>query len=126
MEKFRTMEPNTPTFTEQEELRGLSRSVAEIEWLMIILVMLYYVFGAIHTEDKPPVVLALALYVSFVMGFRYTRFFKQESRWTSLPAMAVMNLLSCYRKRRQRVLWKLPNGSAKPSRIHPLLLLVDS
>ena len=38
MEKFRTMEPGTPSFTEQEELRGLSRSVAEIEWLMIILV----------------------------------------------------------------------------------------
>ena len=28
----------------QEELRGISRTVAEIEWLLLILVLLYQVF----------------------------------------------------------------------------------
>ena len=30
---------------EQEELRGISRTVAEIHWLLLILVLLYLVFG---------------------------------------------------------------------------------
>ena len=30
---------------EQEELRGISRTVAEIHWLLLILVLVYLVFG---------------------------------------------------------------------------------
>ena len=30
---------------QQEELRGISRTVAEIHWLLLILVLLYLVFG---------------------------------------------------------------------------------
>ncbi len=81
MEKYITMKPDTPLFTEQEELRGLSRSVAEIEWLMLIVVMFYYVFGDIDSENKPYLALALVIYGLFIMGFRYAGFFKQESRW---------------------------------------------
>jgi len=55
--------------------------VAEIEWLLIILVLLYYVFGGIEADDKPTIALSLVMYASFIMGFRYARFFKQESRW---------------------------------------------
>ncbi len=74
-------EPDTPASIEQEELRGISRSVAEIEWLLLIVVLLYYVFGGTEPEDKPVIALAMVLYTAFVMGFRYARFFKQESRW---------------------------------------------
>jgi diguanylate cyclase (GGDEF)-like protein len=65
---------------EQEELRGISRSVAEIEWLLLIVVLLYYVFGGTEADDKPVIALAMVLYAAFVMGFRYARFFKRESR----------------------------------------------
>ena len=34
-----------PVSIEQEELRGISRTVAEIHWLLLILVLLYLVFG---------------------------------------------------------------------------------
>ena len=33
-----------PVSIEQEELRGISRTVAEIHWLLLILVLLYLVF----------------------------------------------------------------------------------
>ena len=65
---------------EQEELRGISRSVAEIEWLLLIVVLLYYVFGGTEAEDKPVIALAMVLYAALVMGFRYAHFFKRESR----------------------------------------------
>ena len=74
-------EPDTLESIEQEELRGLSRSVAEIEWLLLILVLLYHVFDGIAPDDKPSVALAMVLYAAFVMGFRYAHFFKRESRW---------------------------------------------
>ena len=34
-----------PISLEQEELRGLVRTVAEIEWLLLVLVLLYQAFG---------------------------------------------------------------------------------
>lgn len=75
------VEPETPASIEQEELRGISRSVAEIEWLLLILVLLYYAFGGTQSEDMPAVAAAMVLYAIFVMGFRYARFFRHESRW---------------------------------------------
>jgi diguanylate cyclase (GGDEF)-like protein len=71
----------TPASIEQEELRGISRSVAEIEWLLLVLVLLYYAFGGTEPEERPAVVAAMVGYAAFVMGFRYARFFRQESRW---------------------------------------------
>lgn len=65
---------------EQEELRGISRSVAEIEWLLLILVLFYYAFGGAAADDQPSMAAAMVLYATFVMGFRYAGFFKQESR----------------------------------------------
>lgn len=66
---------------EQEELRGISRSVAEIEWLLLIVVLLYYVFGGTAPEDQPVIALSMVLYTTCIMGFRYAHFFKRESRW---------------------------------------------
>lgn len=66
---------------EQEELRGISRSVGEIEWLLMIVVLLYYAFGGIAEDDQPTVIVAMVLYAACIMGFRYANFFKHESRW---------------------------------------------
>ena len=66
---------------EQEELRGISRSLGEIEWLLMVVVLSYYVFGGIVEEEKPVIVLAMVLYAMCIMGFRYVNFFKHESRW---------------------------------------------
>jgi diguanylate cyclase (GGDEF)-like protein len=76
-----TGEQKAPVSIEQEELRGISRSVAEIEWLLLILVLLYYAFGGAAADDQPAVVVSMIAYTAFIMGFRYARFFKQESRW---------------------------------------------
>jgi diguanylate cyclase (GGDEF)-like protein len=69
------------TTIEQEELRGISRSVGEIEWLLMIVVLLYHAFGGIAEEDQPTTVVAMVLYALCIMGFRYANFFKHESRW---------------------------------------------
>lgn len=73
--------PDEVLSIEQEELRGISRSVAEIEWLLLILVLFYYAFGGAAPDDQPSMAAAMVAYAIFVMGFRYAHFFKQESRW---------------------------------------------
>jgi len=66
---------------EQEELRGISRTVAEIEWLLLILVLLYQVFGGPAAEDQAAISAGLFFFAAFVLGFRYANFYKAESRW---------------------------------------------
>ncbi len=72
---------DTRTSFEQEELRGITRSVGEIEWLLLIVVLLYHVFGGTAPDSRSEVVFAMVLYVMFIMGFRYATFFMPESRW---------------------------------------------
>jgi diguanylate cyclase (GGDEF)-like protein len=70
----------TPSI-EQEELRGISRTVAEIHWLLLILVLLYIIYGKADGEAEAAVTSALFFYGAFVMTFRYAGFYRSESRW---------------------------------------------
>ena len=73
--------PTPRTSFEQEELRSITRSVGEIEWLLLILILLYHVFGGTPEDDKPVIIFAMTLYVASIMGFRYSTFFLAEARW---------------------------------------------
>ena len=68
---------------EQEELRGISRTVAEIHWLLLILVLLYVVFGGQRGDGESDAAVASGLffYAALVMSFRYANFYKSETRW---------------------------------------------
>jgi diguanylate cyclase (GGDEF)-like protein len=66
---------------EQEELRSISRTVAEIEWLLLILVLVHLVYGRPADADEPAISAALFFYAAFVMSFRFTNFYRTESRW---------------------------------------------
>src|SRR5918996_556025 len=68
---------------EQEELRGISRTVAEIHWLLLILVLLYLVFGGERgdPEAEAAVSMGLFFYAALVMSFRYANFYRRETRW---------------------------------------------
>src|SRR6266404_3278981 len=66
---------------EQEELRGISRTVAEIHWLLLILILLYLIFGGVAKESEPAISTSLFFYAALVMAFRYANFFRTESRW---------------------------------------------
>jgi diguanylate cyclase (GGDEF)-like protein len=65
---------------EQEELRGISRTVAEIEWLLLILVLVYLVFGRPIPDIEPALSMAMFFYAAFVVSFRYANFYKRETR----------------------------------------------
>ncbi|HEX2199317.1 MAG TPA: GGDEF domain-containing protein [Burkholderiales bacterium] len=75
--------PVLPTSLEQEELRGISRTVAEIHWLLLILVLLYVVFGGASEDPEVNAALSSGLffYAALVMSFRYANFYRRETRW---------------------------------------------
>ena len=56
---------------EQEELRGISRTVAEIEWLLLVLALLYLVFGGAEAEHHAAISAALMFYAAFILSFHY-------------------------------------------------------
>jgi len=66
---------------EREELRGITRTVAEIHWLLVILVLLYVAFGGAKKDEELAVTAALFFYAAFVMSFRYANFYREENRW---------------------------------------------
>ena len=68
---------------EQEELRGISRTVAEIHWLLLILVLLYLVFSGARDDAVAGAAISAGLffYAALVMGFRYANFYRRETRW---------------------------------------------
>jgi diguanylate cyclase (GGDEF)-like protein len=67
----------------QEELRGISRTVAEIHWLLLILVLLYLIFGTAQDDPEANAAVSAGLffYAALVMSFRYANFYKRETRW---------------------------------------------
>src|SRR5260221_13294465 len=79
---LRASKNEAPVSIEQEELRGISRTVAEIHWLLLILVLLYLIFGGRHrdSEARAAISAGLFFYPALVMSFRYANFYNRETR----------------------------------------------
>ena len=65
----------------QIELKGFSRTIAELEWLLLILVLLYFVVPSATVTDEWGLIVAMVLFASFVISFRYSKLFTKESTW---------------------------------------------
>jgi len=75
------MSEANPLSAKQVQLKGFSRTLAELEWLLLILVLLYYVSPGAHIDAGLGVVIAMSAFALFVIAFRYANFFTRESRW---------------------------------------------
>ena len=65
---------------EQAQLRGFARSVSEVEWLLLVLVVLYLFFGDRSLADSAVVLGVLVAFAAFVVVFRYMRPFARQIR----------------------------------------------
>jgi len=66
---------------EHVELKGFSRSIAELEWLLLILVILYTVVPGNFVADQWLIIKSCLYFSGFVLAFRYLNFYKRETRW---------------------------------------------
>lgn len=78
---------------EPDALSGFSRTVAEIEWLLLVLVLFYLVVG--HAEENVKLLLlgGLCIFAGFVMLFHYINFFAKVSVWKLALETWIMILL---------------------------------
>jgi diguanylate cyclase (GGDEF)-like protein len=107
-----------PTLS-SDELRGFSRTVAEIEWLLLILVMLYQVVLVPEPEASAALSMAMFFFAAFVLAFRYANFYRDETHWKIAFETWVMIVF---------ITWVLlyTGGSASPLRDLYLLVIITS
>jgi diguanylate cyclase (GGDEF)-like protein len=58
---------------EQAQLRGFARSIADVEWLLLILVMLYLFVSRPELAQEPVLIAVLVGFAAFVLLVRYAR-----------------------------------------------------
>jgi diguanylate cyclase (GGDEF)-like protein len=66
---------------EQEELKGIARTVSEIEWLLLVWILLFQVAEQGSDISRSAIGMALFPYGAFILAFHYINFNFRESRW---------------------------------------------
>jgi len=66
---------------EQIELKGFSRSLTEIEFLLLILVILYYVVPRTAVANPFLMTVSMLVYAVFVLGFNYVNLDTPQYSW---------------------------------------------
>jgi diguanylate cyclase (GGDEF)-like protein len=64
-----------------DDLRGFARSFAEVEWLLLILVLLYMTLVQVSGDERTAILMALFFFGAFLLSFHYASFFRRESLW---------------------------------------------
>lgn len=75
---------------EAAELKGFSRSIAELEWLLLTLVILYLVTPGAIVVDDWLIIQSSLLFGGFVLLFRFLNFYRYETRWKLIIEVSMM------------------------------------
>jgi diguanylate cyclase (GGDEF)-like protein len=78
------------------ELKGFSRSIAELEWLLLVLVILYLVTPGTVIEDEWLILKACLAFGSIVLAFRFLNFYRHEALWKLIVQIWLMILFITY------------------------------
>ncbi|WP_295882006.1 GGDEF domain-containing protein [uncultured Thiohalocapsa sp.] len=63
------------------ELKGFNRTLAEIEWLLLVLILVYMTLPDEPVDQPLRILAAGAAFAAFVVGFRYANLFTLPARW---------------------------------------------
>jgi diguanylate cyclase len=66
---------------EQLELKGFASSIAEIEWLLLLLIIMYYVTPGVSVQNPLGLVVSMIGFALFVLGFHYLNASARQKRW---------------------------------------------
>jgi len=77
------------------ELKGFNRTLAEIEWLLLVLILVYLVLPADPIEQPLRILGSGALFAAFVVSFRYINLFTLPTRWKLTIETWAMLALTC-------------------------------
>jgi diguanylate cyclase (GGDEF)-like protein len=66
---------------DSEDLRSFSRSMAELQWLLLILVLLYYFIPIRPITNSEALIVIMVCYSASIIVFRYLKLLTRETRW---------------------------------------------
>jgi len=98
-----------------EELRGFTRTIAEIEWLLLILVLLYQLVLAPDEEVSAALAMAMFFFAAFVLSFHYANFYRRETHTKITIETAMMVVF---------ITWVLAYSGGAESPLYNLYILV--
>ena len=78
------------------ELKGFSRSIAELEWLLLILVILYLVTPGTVVDSEWLIIKACLAFGAIVLAFRFMNFYRKEAQWKLIFQVWLMILFITY------------------------------
>lgn len=91
----RPLQPQIASVFETEELKGFSRSLTELHWLLLILVLLYFFIPSREITDTDALIAAMVGYAVFITVFRYLGPQHQASGWKlALESGAMITFIS--------------------------------
>lgn len=80
---------------ETEELKGFARSVTELHWLLVILVLLYFFIPTRDITNSDALIVSLVCYSAFIIAFRYLNPLRRETRWKlAMETWAMIGFIS--------------------------------
>lgn len=104
---------------EQIELKGFSRSLAELEWLLLALVLLYYVAPQGPIDNPPLYVGVTVLYALMSLALRYVNLFQQETQWKlAVETWIMVAFITC-------LLWQTGKGDSPLLNLYLLVLIMS-
>jgi hypothetical protein len=65
---------------EHADLRNFSRTVAEIDWLLVILVLLYHFYKGTPEDNVPAIFAGLTVFTVIIIALHYLRLFPNPTR----------------------------------------------
>ena len=105
---------------DQLELEGFTRSIAEIEWLLLILVLFYYVSPGVEFTNSFGILIAAVVFATFVLTFHYINFFTMPSRWKIAIETWVMILFISW------VIWSSGNVDSPLLSLYMLVIIASA
>jgi diguanylate cyclase (GGDEF)-like protein len=106
---------------EQIELKGFSRSLTEIEFLLLILVILYFVVpGSVVTAEPFWMTLSMFAYAVFVLGFNYVNLDTPQYAWKLAIETWVMIIFITW------VLWNTGNIESPLINLYLLVVIASA
>ncbi len=73
---------------EQIELKGFARSIAEIEWLLLLL--LYFIAPDSQVDSPTGLLICMIVFGAFILGFHYVNFNLPHFKWKLMVETWVM------------------------------------
>lgn len=105
---------------EQIELKGFASSIAEIEWLLLLLVLLYYVTPGTTFLHPDGIVYSMVAFAFFVLGFHYFNAHTSQKRWKlAIETWAMILFISW-------VVWNTGGVSSPLNNLYLLAIIISS